>query len=449
MLDTLKRYRKITKKDRHLRQLVQAYSSPWVKRRGTFRDYERKACRRNLSDTTARFEADCRGIAQQFVTSGMTIEHPLMRTVLGVLLFKNANASLDMLQKAIHVMVPDAPKSEVAISPSMTSAEAAMIVLDHMAPLEETLFQYDYGFLEDIVPIIRSRYIAEDGRYQSDITERFLQVLWFLANDSLPSPDSVSWVQELSQCLQGFLSAAEQTRYQPVRHQCEEYLNDLLPKAMADEFRALKCEDDPARYKAICAALFKEVNARATDHYEERDISLVYGYENNHHVILRTLLGLIADGRLTRDDRVLVLGPRYVDEIRFFREILNLKNTVGLDLRSEGDYLVEGDMHQMPFPDNTFKLVFGANVVEYAYNYRQVVREIARVTQRPGYVSIIHRSNRAQCPTPIGRMDIGNVTIATNAFYEHAHQVLVKDSGLTEQPDKIGTFPSFVLELTP
>ena len=55
----------------------------------------------------------------------------------------------------------------------------------------------------------------------------------------------------------------------------------------------------------------------------------------------------------------LSIGPRYLSEIRYFREIHGLENHIGLDLFSDDEgYVVAGDMHDMPFPDDHFSFIF-------------------------------------------------------------------------------------------
>lgn len=49
----------------------------------------------------------------------------------------------------------------------------------------------------------------------------------------------------------------------------------------------------------------------------------------------------------------LSVGGRWITEVLYFREIVGLRNHIGIDLHSDDeDLVVIGDMHDMPFPDN-------------------------------------------------------------------------------------------------
>jgi ubiquinone/menaquinone biosynthesis C-methylase UbiE len=49
----------------------------------------------------------------------------------------------------------------------------------------------------------------------------------------------------------------------------------------------------------------------------------------------------------------------------------------------QGDF-TQGDIEELPYPDNTFDVVFAANSVQYAENQEQAVREALRVLKSDG-----------------------------------------------------------------
>ena len=104
-------------------------------------------------------------------------------------------------------------------------------------------------------------------------------------------------------------------------------------------------------------------------------------------------------------------------------------------------------MHAIPFEDGRFKLIYGANVFEYAYDLRKVVAEMSRVLARPGFAACFCRTNRTRFPSATGRSDVGSLEAVLNLFYKTPHTVLAQDKGLTRNPDAIGNFPSFVVRL--
>lgn len=102
----------------------------------------------------------------------------------------------------------------------------------------------------------------------------------------------------------------------------------------------------------------------------------------------------------------LSIGPRWVTEIEFFREVLGLRQHVGLDLFSDNRELVTaGDMHEMPFPDRHFQLIFIKNTVDKSYNVRKLVEELLRVIRSGGIIVVDQICGYGDC-TPLTRTDI-------------------------------------------
>lgn len=102
----------------------------------------------------------------------------------------------------------------------------------------------------------------------------------------------------------------------------------------------------------------------------------------------------------------LSIGPRWITEIDFFRQVLGLRNHFGLDLFSDNrDLVVPGDMHEMPFSRAQFRLVFLKNVVDKSYRVRKLVDELLRVTQPGGIIIVDQICGYGTC-TPLTRTDI-------------------------------------------
>jgi len=111
-------------------------------------------------------------------------------------------------------------------------------------------------------------------------------------------------------------------------------------------------------------------------------------------------------GWLVADIPSLSIGPRWLTEIEFFREILGLRSHVGLDLFSNDESLVKvGDMHHMPFPDGHFQLVFIKNTIDKSYQVRQLIAELIRVTRPGGIVIVDQICGYGDC-SPLTRTDI-------------------------------------------
>lgn len=94
---------------------------------------------------------------------------------------------------------------------------------------------------------------------------------------------------------------------------------------------------------------------------------------------------LVEDGTLRADEPHLTIGPRWVGEIHYFRGGLGLPQTIGLDLFTHDEELVKvGDMHDMPFEDNTFGLIYQRNTFDKSYDIRTALRECVRVLRDGG-----------------------------------------------------------------
>jgi hypothetical protein len=111
-------------------------------------------------------------------------------------------------------------------------------------------------------------------------------------------------------------------------------------------------------------------------------------------------------GRIDTEKPSLSVGPRWITEVHYFREILGFGKHIGLDLFSDDPGLVvAGDMHAMPFPDAHFGFVFLKNVVDKSYDIRKLVSEILRVSARDCVVVVDQICGYGSC-TPITRTDI-------------------------------------------
>ena len=99
----------------------------------------------------------------------------------------------------------------------------------------------------------------------------------------------------------------------------------------------------------------------------------------------RLITDLRECGVLSADEPHLTIGPRWVGEIHYFREGLGLPQAIGLDLFTHDEELVRvGDMHDMPFADSTFGLVYQRNTFDKSYDIRQALRECVRVLRDGG-----------------------------------------------------------------
>lgn len=83
------------------------------------------------------------------------------------------------------------------------------------------------------------------------------------------------------------------------------------------------------------------------------------------------------------DVKMLTLGPRWPAEITYIREKFGI-DAMGLDLFSiDESKIVIGDMHEMPFEDNSYDIVYEKNTYNKSYDFRKALDESIRVL-KPG-----------------------------------------------------------------
>jgi len=314
---------------------------------------------------------------------------------------------------------------------------AAAAILERMLEGKLAPRFYDYDYLDDIVGIVGGRYCSDQG---CD-TRASDEVL-----DALSSLSGASNRDALPDALRRLVG--NDPRFVPQRSDVTAHVRKVIPE-LADEFITLKGESNVERFLAINRE-YSRRQAHDLGVWDIRDLSLLRGYERNHHLLLRTLLGLIDGAKVSGKDEVLLIGPRHIDEVVFFRKTLGLRKAIGLDLFPYGrDEIIAGDMHSMPFEAGRFRLVFCAGTLSYAYNVRRVVEEMARVATRPGYVFLIDAGGRHRGPSALGRSDIPSVEAMIGLFHRHPFQVLARDQGRSLAPDLYEHEPCLALKLDP
>lgn len=93
-------------------------------------------------------------------------------------------------------------------------------------------------------------------------------------------------------------------------------------------------------------------------------------------------------GGVSRQSRVLVIGPRNEAEILLLSLYgFALKNIVGVDLLTYSPKILQQDMHNLQFPDESFDVVYVLYTLPYAYDLRKACSEIVRVLKNDGVVA--------------------------------------------------------------
>lgn len=89
------------------------------------------------------------------------------------------------------------------------------------------------------------------------------------------------------------------------------------------------------------------------------------------------------------NDKILSVGPRTEGEIlNLIGNGFLLKNISGLDIISYSPWIKLGDMHNMPFENDSFDIVILGWVISYSYDPEIVAKEVIRVAKNNAIISI-------------------------------------------------------------
>lgn len=105
--------------------------------------------------------------------------------------------------------------------------------------------------------------------------------------------------------------------------------------------------------------------------------------------LLGPLLGIDQIAFHRHETRVLIVGPRTENEILLYLSNGFAPGKVrGLDLMSYSPWIDVGDMHAMPYDDDSFDVVLFSWVLGYSSNQEKAVAEAVRVVRSGGLVGI-------------------------------------------------------------
>ncbi len=96
--------------------------------------------------------------------------------------------------------------------------------------------------------------------------------------------------------------------------------------------------------------------------------------------------------------RILSVGCRDRIEIVAIKNRFPNAEVIGVDLfASPNSGIVPGDMHDLPFDDNTFDILISAHSLEHADDYLKAGNEFVRVAKNKGFIII-----EVPCANPVG-----------------------------------------------
>ncbi|MEW5871409.1 MAG: class I SAM-dependent methyltransferase [Chloroflexota bacterium] len=154
----------------------------------------------------------------------------------------------------------------------------------------------------------------------------------------------------------------------------------------------------------------------------------------------RALIDKVAASTDLSQCDVLCVGARNRAEVDYFRR-KGARSATGIDLHSDfaqDSRILVMDMHQMSFPDNRFDLVYSSHSLEHAYDPRQVVSEIVRVS-RPQALVVIEVPVQYEV-RGADRLDFGDCQNLHSYFSPHLHEVLWCEGPQAPQPPGEGAY---------
>jgi hypothetical protein len=252
-------------------------------------------------------------------------------------------------------------------------------LLRFLLPVGECLQRFDASYLDDLPEILKENHGIVDGRGGTPGALAALDELRHLSGVAAHSP-----LAELAPALRRLGIADEEFRAPRAPDKVKRrYRYDRV--AIWKRSRGVVVGSDPN-----AVALINELQAQYSTQSggaKGKDFTEL-SRDATGDPWTPLVQQLIQSGSLDLQEPVLTIGPRWIGEIKYFRDTIGLQGAIGLDLFSyDPAFIKVGDMHSMPFPDATFGLIYQRNTFNKSYDIRQALRECLR-TLRPGGVLI-------------------------------------------------------------
>jgi hypothetical protein len=283
--------------------------------------------------------------------------------------------------------------------------------LDALLPRNDLVLTFDQSLVDQLPDILRENFSIS---HENDIVE--LPALRSLFQLLAPESQGAWRISELPELLTA--AGIDKAAYRP-----------LAPKTVTNESETVFAHWSTSTAAENAQAVLTlqrdlgmgQYNAESTRHTKHREgADGLRSYMRNVTTVPPSILQRLTRrsfwelwiafwklrGHLDASRPSLSVGPRWVTEIEFFRDVLGLRHHIGLDLFSDDPQLVKaGDMHDMPFPDRHFQLIFIKNTVDKSYNVRKLVEELLRVLSPGGIIIVDQICGYGDC-TPLTRTDI-------------------------------------------
>ncbi len=123
-------------------------------------------------------------------------------------------------------------------------------------------------------------------------------------------------------------------------------------------------------------------------HNSSNVVHSIFTHERVHHIV-RPLLAIADINHRLPFLKVLSVGPRSEAELLLYAGYgFTWNNLRGLDLFSYSPMIDVGDMHAMPYEDNSFDVIFVGWVLSYSEDIARALKEMVRVLKPQGYIAL-------------------------------------------------------------
>ena len=179
-----------------------------------------------------------------------------------------------------------------------------------------------------------------------------------------------------------------------------------------------------------------KIDPGAVENVLEYNKEMLRHFENHSHtlerpqVLIDVLTSIYYIWQNKGELKVLCVGPRTESEfLMLLAEDFNPDNIRGLDLISYSDYVDVGDMHHMPYADDSFDIIFLGWVLTYSKDLQRVADECVRVAKPGGYIAIGVESPATRDDTEAYGVTVDDVIVIKSTdeilelFKDHIHAV--------------------------
>lgn len=278
-----------------------------------------------------------------------------------------------LLQRSGGVAFDDAP-----LGPETPADEILARLLDR----DELIDRFDATYLDDLPEILREVHGVTDDNARAHALWPELERLW----DCASRPADAFRIADLQHVLVDE-AGVDEARWTPRHAPPEEQRRQKYVRARAFSKAAttrLKGAADRGAAVEAINDLQRDYSAEVNKGRNELAFTELARDETGDpwSPLIKRLRD---DGTISADERHLTIGPRWAGEIRYFRDGLGLPQTIGLDLfTNDPELVVVGDMHEMPFEDSSFGLVYQRNTFDKSYDIRRALHECVRVLRSGG-----------------------------------------------------------------